>query len=93
MKLGNGYNEWLISPTFVYGSEVFHILKKKSEHRNIQREEEEENGMRDLDTKMTYLFYCIMKEKDVKSFYFRKIGNEVTCWVGGVRKKAFRGLK
>ena len=48
--------------------------------------------MRDLDTKITYLFYCIMKEKDVKS-YFRKIGNEVTCWVGGVRKKALRGLK
>lgn len=48
--------------------------------------------MRDLDTKMTYLFYCIMKEKNMKSFYFKKIGNEITCWVGGVTK-ALRGLK
>lgn len=49
--------------------------------------------MRDLDTKMTYLFYCIMKEKNMKSFYFKKIGSEVTCWVGRVKKKALRGLK
>ena len=66
------------------------MLKNKG--RMNKWEEEEENGMRDLDTKMTYLFYCIMKEKNMKSFYFKKIGNEATCWVGGV-KKALRGLK
>lgn len=48
--------------------------------------------MRDLDTKMTYLFYCYYGEKR-EIFLFRKIGNEVTCWVGGVRKKALRALK
>lgn len=39
--------------------------------------------MRDLDTKMTYTSSTVIMEKNMKSFYFRKIGNEVTCWVGG----------